>query len=57
MPRPLRITVSNLPSHILGWDNNRQIILHEDEGLIYFLKLTEIQALSFLLDAKPYSFF
>ena len=39
MPRPLRITVSNLPFHVLDRGNNRQIIFHDDEDFIYFLKL------------------
>jgi len=32
MPRPLRITVPNLPFHILDRGNNRQIVFREDEG-------------------------
>jgi len=39
MPRPLRITVSNLPFHILDRGNNRQIVFREEEDFIYFLKL------------------
>jgi putative transposase len=39
MPRPLRITVSNLPFHILDRGNNRQIIFREEEDFEYFLKL------------------
>jgi len=39
MPRPLRITVPNLPFHILDRGNNRQIVFQEDEGFVYFLKL------------------
>jgi len=39
MPRPLRITVPNLPFHVLDRGNNRQIIFHNDEDFVYFLKL------------------
>lgn len=39
MPRPLRITVSNLPFHVLDRGNNRQVVFREDEDFIYFLKL------------------
>jgi len=39
MPRPLRITVPNLPFHVLDRRNNRQIIFQEEEDFIYFLKL------------------
>ena len=39
MPRPLRITVPNLPFHILDRGNNRQIVFREDEDFVYFLKL------------------
>ena len=39
MPRPLRITVPNLPFHVLDRGNNRQIIFHDDEDFVYFLKL------------------
>lgn len=39
MPRPLRITVSNLLFHILNRGNNRQIIFREEEDFVYFLKL------------------
>jgi len=39
MPRPLRITVPDLPFHVLDRGNNRQIIFHDDEDFVYFLKL------------------
>jgi putative transposase len=39
MPRPLRITVPNLPFHILDRGNNRQIVFREEEDFVYFLKL------------------
>jgi putative transposase len=41
MARPLRITVPNLPFHVLDRGNNRQIIFHKQEDFIYFLKLLE----------------
>lgn len=39
MPRPLRITIPNLPFHVLDRGNNRQIVFQEEEDFIYFLKL------------------
>lgn len=39
MARPLRITIPNLPFHILNRGNNRQIIFREEEDYLYFLKL------------------
>jgi len=39
MPRPLRITVPNLPFHILNRGNNRQIVFREGEDFVYFIKL------------------
>jgi putative transposase len=39
MPRPLRITVPNLPFHVLDRGNNRQIVFHKEEDFIYFLEL------------------
>ena len=39
MPRPLRITVPNLPFHILNRGNNRQIVFREEGDHIYFIKL------------------
>ena len=39
MARPLRITIANLPFHILDRGNNRQIVFHQEEDFIYFLKL------------------
>jgi putative transposase len=41
MPRPLRITVPNLPFHVLDRGNNRQIVFREEEDFIYFFKLLE----------------
>jgi len=39
MPRPLRITVPNLPFHVLNRGNNRQIVFYQEEDFIYFIKL------------------
>jgi len=39
MPRPLRITVPNLPFHILDRGNNRQIVFKEEKDFVCFLKL------------------
>ena len=39
MARPLRITVANLPFHVLDRGNNRQTIFLQEEDFIYFLKL------------------
>lgn len=39
MPRPLRITVPNLPFHVLDRGNNRQVVFREEQDFVYFLKL------------------
>jgi len=39
MARPLRITVPNIPFHILNRGNNRQTVFYEDDDFEYFLKL------------------
>lgn len=39
MPRPLRITVPNLPFHVVDRGNNRQTVFREKEDFVYFLKL------------------
>lgn len=39
MARPLRITIANLPFHVIDRGNNKQTIFYEDEDFIYFLKL------------------
>jgi len=39
MPRPLRITLPNLPFHVLNRGNNRQIVFREEEDFVYFVKL------------------
>ena len=39
MPRPLRITVPNLPFHVLNRGNNRQVVFREEEDFAYFIKL------------------
>ena len=39
MPRPLRITVPDLPFHVLDRGNNRQIVFREEQDFAYFLKL------------------
>ena len=39
MARPLRITVPNLPFHVLDRGNNRQIVFHKQEDFVYFLRL------------------
>lgn len=39
MPRPLRITIANLPFHILDRGNNRQTVFRAKEDFTYFLKL------------------
>ena len=39
MARPLRITVPNLPFHVLDRGNNRQIVFHKQEDFVYFLEL------------------
>ena len=40
MSRPLRITLPNLPFHILNRGNNRQSIFLDDEDFIYFIHLS-----------------
>ncbi|MBU4299334.1 transposase [Patescibacteria group bacterium] len=39
MPRPLRITLPNLPFHVLNRGNNRQTVFREKEDFVYFVKL------------------
>lgn len=39
MPRPLRITIPNLPFHVLNRGNNKQIVFLEEEDFIYFTRL------------------
>jgi len=39
MARPLRITVANLPFHVLDRGNNRQVVFREEQDFAYFLKL------------------
>ena len=39
MARPLRITVLNLPFHVLDRGNNRQIVFREEGDFVYFLHL------------------
>ena len=39
MPRPLRITVPNLPFHVLDRGNNRQVVFREEQDFVYFFKL------------------
>lgn len=39
MARPLRITVPNLPFHVLDRGNNRQVVFREEQDFGYFLKL------------------
>jgi len=39
MPRPLRITIPNLPFHILNRGNNRQTIFSGEADFIYFIEL------------------
>lgn len=39
MARPLRITVPNLPFHILDRGNNRQVVFRGEQDFVYFLKL------------------
>ncbi len=39
MARPLRITVPNLPFHVLDRGNNRQIVFREEADFVYFLHL------------------
>ena len=41
MPRPLRITIPNLPFHIIDRGNNKQVIFQDDGDFFYFLKLIE----------------
>lgn len=39
MARPLRITVPNLPFHVLDRGNNRQIVFQEEADFVYYLRL------------------
>ena len=39
MPRPLRITLPNLPFHILNRGNNRQKVFIDEFDFIYFIDL------------------
>jgi len=39
MPRPLRITILNIPFHILNRGNNRQLVFKDEEDYIYFINL------------------
>ena len=39
MARPLRITVANLPFHVLDRGNNRQTVFHEEADFAYYLRL------------------
>lgn len=39
MARPLRITVANLPFHILDRGNNRQVVFREEQDFAYFLRV------------------
>ncbi|TRZ82881.1 transposase [bacterium] len=39
MARPLRITIANLPFHVIDRGNNRQTVFYEEEDFIYFLEL------------------
>jgi putative transposase len=39
MARPLRITVPNLPFHVLDRGNNRQIVFHAEADFVYYLRL------------------
>ena len=39
MGRPLRITVPNLPFHVLNRGNNRQLVFREKEDFSYYLRL------------------
>ena len=39
MPRSLRITIPNLPFHILNRGNNRQVIFLDEEDFDYFIAL------------------
>lgn len=39
MARPLRITVPNLPFHVLDRGNNRQIVFREEADFVYYLRL------------------
>jgi len=41
MPRSLRITIPNLPLHIIDRGNNKQVIFKENKDFLYFLKLLE----------------
>ena len=39
MARPLRITVPNLPFHVLERGNNRQVVFRQEADFVYFLNL------------------
>jgi len=39
MPRPLRITIPDIPFHILNRGNNRQMIFRDDEDYEFFIDL------------------
>jgi putative transposase len=39
MARPLRITVANLPFHVIDRGNNKQTVFHKEEDFVYFLEL------------------
>ena len=39
MARRLRITIPNLPFHVLDRGNNRQIVFREDADFVYYLRL------------------
>jgi len=39
MPRPLRITIPDIPFHVLNRGNNRQVVFREENDFVYFIKL------------------
>lgn len=39
MARPLRISVANLPFHVLDRGNNRQTVFHGEADFVYYLRL------------------
>lgn len=39
MARPLRITIPNLPFHVLDRGNNRQTVFHEEADFAHYLRL------------------
>ena len=62
MPRPLRVTIANIPFHILNRGNNRQAVFKDENDFDYFIDLllrfkkrTAFQNLPFLFDAESYS--